>query len=390
VNDFVPDPFLIKGTKETIDRILQAVAKKEKIILFGDADPDGVASVIILKEALETLGNPPFFVYFPNREKEGYGLNKKALNFLRDKSPALLITLDCGIGNFEEIEMAQNFGFEVIVIDHHEILNNLPKASIIINPKQKNDQYPFKRLCTAGIVYKLAKLLLFEAQKSFLPESFLELVAIATIADQMPLIGENERILKEGLLALGFTKRIGLKALMEISGFEDFTIKEIREKIIPPLVSANLKKHQNESYLLLTENSSREARKIAETLFKKQKMRSERIREIFEEAKEKINPALPIVFLGRESWPLTLTGTIAAKICQRYQKPTFIFKIEKTKSQGSARTPKEINSVKMMKKCSHLLETYGGHPQASGFRLKNENLESFKECLISSLKGRIN
>jgi len=381
------DPFLIKGMRETIDRILQAVAKKEKIILFGDADPDGVASVIILKEALEILENPPFFIYFPNREKEGYGLNKKALSFLKDKAPALLITLDCGIGNFKEIELAQNFGFEVIVIDHHEILGRLPRASIIIDPKQEDDKYPFKGLCTAGIVYKLTKSLLFEAQKNFLPESFLELVTIATIADQMPLVDENQKILKEGLLALSFTKRIGLKALMEISIFKDSDIKEIREKIIPPLISANLKKHQNEAYLLLTENFYEKARKIAKTLFKKQKMRSERIREIFEKAIEKIDPALPIVFLGAEDWPLALTGAIASKICQRYKKPIFIFKREKTKSQGSVRTPPETNSVEMMKKCSHLLETYGGHPQASGFRLKNENLEKFKECLITKFKN---
>ena len=382
------DIFKAKGVKEFISRILQAITKGEKIILFGDADPDGVASVIILKEALEILGNPCFFVYFPNREKEGYGLNKRALSFLKDKAPALLIVLDCGTGNFEEIEMAERFGFEIIIVDHHEILERLPKVKILINPKQKDDKYPFKELCTAGIVYKLAKSLLFEAQKSFEPERFLELAMIATLSDQMPLKEDNEKIVKEGILSLRYTKRPGLNSLMEVSGFKEFSEAEIREKIIPALAAANSINHKNEAYLLLTETSLKKAEKIAKTLFKKQKLRRERIKEIYEEAKGEIDPSLSIIFLGNENWPLTLTGAVASRICQKYQKPTFIFKKGKRESQGSTRTPKGINSVEMMTACSHFLKTYGGHPQASGFRLKNENLEKFKECLIKFLSSQ--
>lgn len=377
------DIFKMKGVKEVIYRILGAVKEKEKIILFGDADPDGVASVIILKEALEILGNPPSFIYFPNREKEGYGLNKKALFFLRNYAPALLITLDCGIGNFEEIELAKNFGFEVIIIDHHEVLEELPKASIIVDPKQKSDQYPFKELCTAAIVYKIVRPLLFEAQKTFKPESFLELAMIATLSDQMPQDQDNEKILKEGLLSLQYTKRAGLKALMDTCGFKDFDAREIREKIIPPLASANSKKHQSEIYLILTEESDSRAKKIAENLFKKSKLRREKINEIFEETKGKIDPSLPVVFVGNENLPSALTGVIASKVCQRCQKPTFIYKKGKRESQGSVRTPKGVDSVKAMSSCSKLLEVYGGHSHASGFRVKNENLEKFKECLIN-------
>lgn len=369
--------------RETIDRLLQAVAKKERIILFGDADPDGVASVLILKEALEILGNPPFLVYFPNREKEGYGLNKKALNFLKNKVPALLITLDCGIGNFEEIKLAEELGFNVIVIDHHKILENkTPAASIIIDPKQKDDKYPFKELCTAAIVYKLVKSLLFEAQKNFDPEMFLELAMIATLSDQMPKIQDNEKILKQGLLSLKYTKREGLRALIEISGLKDFTEIGVREKIIPPLVSAASKNHKNEAYSLLVEDSPEKSKKIARTLLKRNRLRQERAKEIFAQAERKIDPSLPIVFLGAEDWPLTLAGTTASKIYQKYGKPTFIFRKGKRESQGSVRTPKGVDSVEAMSFCSRFLETYGGHPRASGFRVKNENLEKFKKCLI--------
>ena len=134
----------IKNIKKAGQRILEAAVSKEKIILYGDADMDGVASVIILKEALEILGNSPVQVYFPDREKEGYGLNKEALKFLEKFSPALLITLDCGIGNVKEVDLAKKMGFEVIIVDHHEALQKLPQASIIVDPKQPEDKYPFK------------------------------------------------------------------------------------------------------------------------------------------------------------------------------------------------------------------------------------------------------
>jgi len=379
------NPFLIKGMRETVERLLGAVTKKERIIILTDADPDGVTSAVILKEALEVLGNPPFFVYFPNIEKEGYGLSETALNFLKDKSPALLMTLDCGIGNFREIELAKKNGFEVIVVDHHEILGELPRASIIIDPKQEKDESAFRELCAAGLVYKLARALLFEAQVKFAPERFLELAVIATLSDQMPRIGENEKILNDGLLSLKYTERKGLKALIEVSGLREFDQNEIREKIISPLASAGLKNHKSEAYLLLTENSFEKSVKMAKALLKKSKLRRERVSQIFEEAEERIDASLPLVFLGDPGWPVTLVGTVASKIHQKYKRPTFIFKKGKTKSRGSVRTPKEINSVKMMASCSSLLETYGGHSQASGFAIKNQNLEKFKECLINFL-----
>jgi len=377
------DLVLIKGMREAIDRIFEAIRKKEKIILYGDADPDGVASVIILKEALEILGNAPFFIYFPNRGKQGYGLNKKALEVLKRKAPALLITLDCGIGNFEEIEIASETGFEVIVIDHHQVLENLPKALIIIDPKQEQDEYPFKGLCTAGIVYKLVKSLFFEAQKEFEPDRFLELAMIATISDQMPRESENKKIIEQGLLCLPYTKRQGLKALIQVSNLKEFHISEIINRIIPCLVSAGSRNYKNEAYLLLTEQSFEKAEKISKFLFKKNKLRKKRIKEIAEQVEKKIDSVLPIIFLGEEDWPLTLTGTIASKLCHQYKKPVFIYNKGKIESQGSSRTPKEIDSVKAMSSCAELLETYGGHAQASGFRVKNKNLENFKNCLIS-------
>ena len=185
----------IKNLKKVANRIKKAIKLKEKIILYGDADLDGIASVIVLEETIKNLGGKIQAVYFPDREIEGYGINETALNYLKKFSPALFIALDLGIGNFKEIESAKKFGFEVIIIDHHKVLGNkIPKASLVVDPKQKQDKYPFKGLATAGIAFRLSKLLLGDVFSENLKNSFLELVALATIADMMPQENENEKI----------------------------------------------------------------------------------------------------------------------------------------------------------------------------------------------------
>jgi len=380
----------IKNLKKVANRILEAVKNKEKVILYGDADPDGVASVIILKETLDALGSPPIQIYFPDREKEGYGITEVALKILAKKAPALLITLDCGIGNVREVEIAKKIGFEVIIIDHHKMLPEVPKASIICDPKQKGDKYPFKELATAGISYKLSKILFSSVGKSYRLEKFLELVAIATLADQMPLLQDNEKLVKEGILALNFTERKGLKSLMEETQFGSSSIKEVRRKILPPLNAALATGSLNEAYLLLIEKDPKKAKEGAKKLIEKAELRREEIKSIFWELEERIlkrgKAPQRIIFEGDESWPLIFLGSVASRICQKYKKPVFLFKKGKEESPGAVRTPKGLDGVKMMINCRQLLITYGGHPLAAGFRIKNENLQSFKECLFKYFK----
>ncbi|MBZ9578376.1 DHH family phosphoesterase, partial [Patescibacteria group bacterium] len=182
----------IKNLKKAAKRILKAIKNKEKIILYGDADLDGTTSVIVLKEAIKTLGGKIETIYFPDREKEGYGISKEALYYLKERAPALLIALDCGISNFKEILLAKKFGFEVIVIDHHEILDKLPDAEIVVDPKQKGDKSPLKYLATVGITYKLSELLFSNKMDDQIKKNFLELVALGTIADVMPRKDENK------------------------------------------------------------------------------------------------------------------------------------------------------------------------------------------------------
>jgi len=379
----------IKNLKKAAGRILKAIKNKEKIILYGDADLDGTVSVIILKETIKNLGGQVAVVYFPDREEEGYGINKEALDYLKDYAPALFVVLDCGIGNFAEVKLAKKIGFEIIIIDHHEILGKLPSASIIIDPKQKGDNYPFKDFAAAGLTYKLSQILFGKKMTDALNNDFLELAALATIADMMPRVGENKDLIKKGLSTLENTFRPGLRVFRHI--YEDGSfLSQIVPKIISVLNIGNNQNHLTQSYLLLTASDEKAAKKMALGLLEKGEERKQRIREITGEAEERVANKLedPIFFEGDNSWSLIFLGSIASRICNRYKKPVFLFRKGEKESPGTVRTPPGIDGVKAMIACSKFLETYGGHPQAGGFRVKNENLGKFKKCLIKYFKPR--
>ncbi|MCD6528281.1 DHH family phosphoesterase [bacterium] len=387
----------IKNIPEAASAILKALRDGKRIILYGDADVDGVTSVIILKETLEdlvsfqNLSSKPLEVFFPDKEKEGYGINKTALEKLKSKAPALLIALDCGIGNVKEVDEAKKMGIEVIIIDHHQLLPEVPKASIIVNPKQKGDPYPFKELSTAGIVYRLIKYIFKTLERSYNPEKFLELAMLSTLADLMPLKDENKKIVEEGISALPYTKRPGLRALIELTEFKGEGIEEVRKKLVSPLNKAGLKDNLHEAFLLLTEKSYERAKEMCKQLLQREKERQEKIKEIYNEIELRIannDLSSAIIFEGSSFWPIILLGVVASKICQKYQKPTFLFKINEKESVGTVRMPSGKDGVKAMIACREFLKTYGGHPLAAGFRIKNENLENFKNCLIQYFKEK--
>ncbi len=376
----------IKNLKKVAQRIKKAIEKKEKIILYGDADLDGVSAVIILEETIKTLGGRISMIYFPDREVEGYGISQVALDFLKEKAPALFIALDCGIGNFNEVKLAKKYGFEVIIIDHHEVLDRLPQADIIVDPKQKTDNYPFKGLSTAGISFKLSQFLLGDRLTKNLRKNFLELVAIATIADMMPQEEENRIFIEEGLFSIENTWRPGLKAFFEIEPFQSFlNLNQKISKIISILNIRDVKNRLPASFRLLTTPSLSEAKEIIKELLEKSKIRKEKIEKITKEVEKRITKKEePIIFEGGSTFELTLISSVASIICQKYQKPTFLYKKMNQESQGTVRTPKGIDSISLMKKCSKYPLTYGGHPQASGFRIRNKDLEKFKKCLIKN------
>ena len=378
----------IKNLKKAAERIIIAIKKKERIILYGDADLDGISSVIILKETINSLGGKVSAVYFPDREIEGYGITQLGLQYLKKHTPALLIAVDCGIGNFKEVKLAKKLGFEVIIVEHHEVLDRLPQAEIIVNPKQKGDKYPFKGLATVGIVFKLSELILDDKIKGVLKNTFLELVALATLADMMPRQSENKLFIAEGLSLLKKTLRPGIKVFFKTEIFKsslDFSQKVY--KMISILNVRDIKNRFPASYRLLIASTSNEAEKIVKLLLEKGKIRKEKIERMIEEVEKRIK-GIPgsIIFEGDAEFELILVSSAASFICQKYQRPTFLYKKMDEDSQGTVRTPKDTDAVALMKKCKKYPMTYGGHPRAAGFRIKNSNLEKFKKCLIQNLE----
>lgn len=379
----------IKNLKKVAERILKAIKNKEKIILYGDADLDGISSVIILKDTILNLGGKVAACYFPDREKEGYGLNESALKKLAELTPALLITLDCGIGNFEEVKLAKKMGFEVIIIDHHEILDKMPPASIVVDPKQKGDKYPFKELANVGITYKLSRILLGKKISQNLKISFLELTALATLADMMPEEEDNKVFIDEGIYSLERSLRPGIRAFFEMEPFKNYSgLRHKISKIISILNVRDIDSGLPACFRILTCSSQKKAEKIIKRLLEKSEIKRQKVREIIEEVKKRVleKPEGPIIFEGDKNWKVTILSAAASRICKKYGKPVFLYQLGKEESQGAVRAFSEYNGVKAMMNCSQLLETYGGHPRAAGFRIKNQDLEKFERCLTKYFK----
>jgi len=372
----------ITNIDRVAERIRQAAKKKESIILYADSDLDGIASMTILSEAIKNIGGNIVARIFPDRENDGYGVNTRALEFLADKAPALFVTMDLGIANVAEVEIANHMGFEMIIIDHHEPLDAVPNAQIIIDPKYNNDE-EFKVLCNAGLTFMLAEEILGKDMSESLRRSFLELAALATISDMMAQIGPNKKIIEEGLRSLKHTMRPGLNVFFDIEGQGEVVAGGFT-KIISALNAAESVDFNNQAYELLTTASEKQCRELAEDLLGKVRYKQHRIREITDEVERRIqqNPDGAVIFEGDPAWKGILAGPVASNIAVKYEKPTFIYRKGDTDSRGSVRSLRDNeNSVEAMKSCKDLLITYGGHPKASGFRLKNENLEKFKVCL---------
>lgn len=381
----------IKNLKRCGERILRAIKEGERIVLYGDTDLDGVCSVIVLKETIEAAGGSVAAVYFPDREKEGHGLTEKGLRYLAKFSPALLVIMDLGITSFSETKIARSLGFEVIIIDHHEIIDKLPEAEIIVNPYQEGDEYDFKDLATVGLVFKLSKIILGEKMKGSLKKKLVELVGLATIADMVSPVRENKEFIEEGKEAMRESQRPGIRAFLEAEEIKN--LPNLDEKISRLISALNIREEENHltvSYLLLTSLSFEEGREIVKKILAKYKKRKQIIEKIIKAVEERICEKDPIIFAGSSDFDFTLVSLAASRICQKYKKPTFIYKKWENEAGGSVRTPEGIDGISLMKKCSSFLLRFGGHSQAAGFRIKNENLEKFKECLIRNFSKRQN
>ncbi len=401
------DPFLMLGIKEAVKRIKKAIAKQEQIAIFGDYDADGVCGSVILKTILEKLGaNLRGGVSIPNRLKEGYGLNSDAIKKSIANGAKVIITVDCGISSITEIALANKLGAEVIVTDHHQIGKVLPVAKIIINPWQAKDKYPFKDLAGAGVVFKLAQALVSASKEvnAGWEKWLLDLVALATVADCMPLLGENRTLVRYGLIVLAQTKRPGLQELMKVARLSPvFEIEKLSTNLdayslgfvlAPRLNAAGRIEHADLALdLLLTgdrEKAKEMAQKINEHNRRRQKITDEIVTEIESKIKQEVfDKYQPFVIESNKEWSPGIIGLVAGKIADRYYRPTMIFsEMEDGIFRGSARSVIGFNIVEAIGQCEELVIDFGGHPGAAGVSLKKENFNKFKEKInkITSAK----
>ena len=357
--------------------------------MYGDADLDGVTSVLIAQEAIKSLGGEVAAFYFPEREKEGYGVTPKAIAYLQQYAPALLVTFDLGISNFTEIPMAKKAGFEVIVVDHHKVLDKLPKADIIVDPKQPGDKYPFKEFAACGLSLQLAKELLGKKMSDSLYQSMVELAGLGTIADMMAREQDNVQIIADGMDALPYSWRPGIRAFLESDIFlGESTLEQKVQQMIAILNVRDTKNREPGAFRLLVCPSLLKAKKMVEQFAEKNKERRELIEKAAEEVRMRIfhKKAEPLVFEGSEQFEYMLLGALASIISQEANRPAFIYKKSKKGIIGSVRAPLGYDTVRAMQACDAYLDVYGGHPQASGFETKGEHEEELGVCLTEYFK----
>ncbi|MCP6726768.1 MAG: DHH family phosphoesterase [Patescibacteria group bacterium] len=374
----------IKNLTKAAERIKKAVADKERIILYGDSDLDGVSSVLVAEQAIRSIGGSIETFYFPDREKEGYGITKLALETFKGLPPALLIAFDLGIGNVEEIQIAKEMGFDVIIVDHHIVPDVLPEADIIVDPKQPGDNYPFKEFAAVGLSYKLAHEILGKDISDSLKNSIVELALLGTISDMMPREEDNITIIQEGMDAIGESWRPGLQAFFEMSEFARIDGREARvEEIITVLNAREVTNGLPGAFRVLTAPTKEKAEEIINLLLEQMREKKEEVWDIVLLMRERVEGKASdsVILEGTDSHDFYRLGSAASILTKEYHKPVYLYKIAEKESLGSARAEKGFNTVEAMKSCANLLETYGGHPPASGFRIKNENIEKFKKCL---------
>ncbi|MCK9393328.1 MAG: DHH family phosphoesterase [Candidatus Paceibacterota bacterium] len=377
------------------ERIKEAVLNNEQIILFGDSDMDGVSATVVAKEAISNFAflskkELKISAYFPDRKNEGYGLNDVVSAYIIEKYPqgGLLITLDCGITNFTQIKRVRAAGFYVMVLDHHQpVKEGLPEADIIVDPKQEDDDYPFKDFSNAGLSFKLAEELLQEKISPLFKENLLELVALATIADMMPERDENIDYIYQGLKNIENSQRPILKAFFTIYNPNEFNSKRDLVHRINSCFNfgAMDDNHVCLLYHILSETDFELAKEEAKELIEENQRRVLEINVLTDEIKLLIETKLgnSIIFEGSPNWGIEYLGAIASRLSVYYDKPVFIYQKYDDFSRGTVRLPKKYDAVKAMESCSNLLITFGGHPPAAGFTVANNNLERFRLALIS-------
>lgn len=379
------DPFLLADMETAVLRIQQAIANDEMIIVYGDFDADGVTSTVLLVQALRGLGLPRSQVipYIPDRVDEGYGLNEEALISLKERGAGLVISVDCGIRSVAEVAAAKAVGLDMIITDHHSLGRELPPAHAIINPKRPDSQYPEKALAGVGIAFKLAQALRLHLpqQAQFVDEDLLDLVAIGTVADLAPLKGENRKLVQDGLAVLNQAQRPGIAALAQVSGLKPgrMTAESIGFGLGPRINAAGRLAHAYTAAKLLSVNNNIMAQQLAQELNSLNKKRQQLTAELSERAEAMVDPDAPILIAAAEDFLSGIVGLVASRLADRNYRPAIVLEKGETESRASCRSIPEFHITEALDETADLLVRHGGHAQAAGFTVTNENLAPFTE-----------
>lgn len=380
------DPFLFEDMQKAVDLLIKNIKEKNKIFIYGDYDADGITSSALLCDLLETF-HANVSVYIPDRIKEGYGVHKGAIDKIANAGAKLMITVDTGIRNIDEIKYAQKKGIEVIVTDHHVCPDDLPKC-LILNPAIENTKYPFKKLAGVGVAFKLASALIEKSKlddnmKEKLKDRLLDLVAIGTVADCVDLHGENRLLVKRGLEILNNTQRLGLQALLKVANInKKIGAWNIGFQIGPRINASSRINNADEAFYLLISKSEKDAKERAETLnnrnIERQKITMDMFSEIIDGIQESDDKII-IAISGENPWTEGIIGLVSGRVKEKYYKPALVITRTEEGYKGSGRSIEDFNIMEGLDDCADLLDKYGGHPMACGFSVKEENLEKFVE-----------
>lgn len=386
-------PFLMKDMERAVERVTRAVAAGEKILLYGDYDVDGVCSVVMLKKMLEILGVDAGF-HVPDRLKDGYGIQRARIEQAAREGVTLVISVDTGIRAREALSCAAELGLDVIVTDHHLPEEDLPPACAILNPNQPGCEYPNKSLCGAGVAFKLIEALMEAGgwpphRIERFQRSFLTMVAIATVADVVPLTGENRIIVKRGLEGLHKTSNVGLRALLEACGFEQgqpLTAADIAFRVAPRINAAGRMEHARDGIELFLTADEQRARQIAAHLNELNSQRRDAgdvmVQEILDQiAAQEITPQQAGLVFYAPSWHRGVAGIVASRIAEQFHRPTLVLgRDERTGLvQGSGRSAGTFHLLNALESLAGLLVRFGGHKYAVGVTLEESMVEEFRE-----------
>ena len=378
--DNTHDPFLMKGMDLAVDRLIKAKNSNEKVLIYGDYDVDGTTSVSMIYLFLVSQEITCQF-YIPDRYEEGYGFSKKGIDFAFKEKISLIITLDCGIRAVKQVNYANKKGIDIIICDHHNPGTILPEAHTILNPKQIDCNYPFKDLCGCGVGFKLISAYYIKNNLNIKETySYLDLLALATVADIVPIIDENRIYTYYGLKKINQNPNKGLDCLIKRSErMNEIKSSDISFGIAPLINAAGRISHAKNAVKLLIENDSSHIKKYAEVLYNNNNERRMIEKNILEEALKKLNKDTLTNVVSSKKWHKGVIGIVASKLIDSHYKPTIVFAEQDGLLTGSARSIKGFNIYDAILSCEDLCEKFGGHKYAAGLTIKKENYELFKK-----------